>query len=186
MTSQNDTTRLADLKARDDLRRAAERVMREYRGKNELETEETAEGTLVKVRPDLAVSLDKLEDALNVQSDTAEVSGSEASKSNAVQAFMTAVEPLSGCCFCDEEGFQHGRELVAVMASRWNAKADSFDGPLLSVEECADVLDYVHRTQAREDTDLGAWGRSNSTAEPSYGLYSILAHVWRSLKGGAA
>jgi hypothetical protein len=51
-----------------DLRHAAERVVREYRNQNgELAVTDTAEGKLVTTRHDLALALDQLETALDVE-----------------------------------------------------------------------------------------------------------------------
>lgn len=73
MATNEDTTAQAAL----ELRRAAERVIREYREHDELEIQPMDEGKLVRLRNELAIALDKLEDALDVATDTAEVLASQ-------------------------------------------------------------------------------------------------------------
>lgn len=48
-----------------ELRRAAERVLREYRGHKEIVASESAEGLLVEMRVELALALDALESVLD-------------------------------------------------------------------------------------------------------------------------
>jgi hypothetical protein len=113
--------------------------------------------------------------------------------SNPIRAFMLATKPLDGSCFCGNDSFQRGRDLLAAMVASF-VEVDG-DGTIrlpLSGDDCHDVLEYLGCTEAREPAEL-RWGgdsedgvREKYHGDPSFGLFLVMQHVREQLRQGGA
>ena len=62
-----------------------------------------------------------------------------------VYAYLHALQPMDGCAVTD--GYQRGRELIAILAE--TSEGDGWPKRKLSLDECADVIAYMHSSEPR-------------------------------------
>lgn len=95
-----------------------------------------------------------------------------------IYAYLRALQPIDGVCFCSNESYHRGRELIAVLAE----SSEGCDRPRrrLTSNECADVIAFMSRSEPRTRATFF----KDVSGQPSIecGLHSVLDAIESSLR----
>jgi hypothetical protein len=97
-----------------------------------------------------------------------------------IYAYLHALQPLSGCCM--SEGYQRGRELIAILAET----SEGYDPPKrkLSLDECAEVLAFMHWSEPRSRATF--YKEPNDKPSIECGFHMVLSAVEDAIRGRRA
>lgn len=98
--------------------------------------------------------------------------------SDRIRAFLASMRPLRGCDAASREEYQLGRALIERLAL--SARDDDYPTLRLTAEQCADVLNFLSRSEPIEEE--GWWQDDQDGPSHLCGFYEVIIALETSLR----